>query len=106
MYGMTLDLWVAKWGAALAVALCAAHLRAGDDAETDDRGEPAQEDRWQYAVARMNRDAIQVTFDDRTVESYEQLDQELFDSHKPYFLMNARPAGPSPAGSEQVREAP
>lgn len=51
-----------------------------------------QDDHWRFAVARMNRDAIQVTLDEQVVEQYEHLEQELFDSHQPYFLMNARPA--------------
>jgi hypothetical protein len=69
----------------------------------------AEGERWRYAVARMNRDALQVSLDDQVVESYEHLADEMFDLHKPYFLMNARPSEQTSAAPQRrqlIEEAP
>lgn len=44
-------------------------------------------DAWRYAVARMNRDAIDIMYDGRRVASFPRLsDSELFDTRQPYCL--------------------
>jgi hypothetical protein len=46
-------------------------------------------DGWRYAVARMNRDAIDVTCDGRRVASFARLaDSELYDARQPYCLVS------------------
>lgn len=41
-------------------------------------------DGWQYAVARMNRDAIDVRIDEQLVASFPHIGNELFDTTRPY----------------------
>jgi hypothetical protein len=69
----------------------------------------AQDDRWRYAVARMNRDALQVALDEQAVETYEHLDDEMFDARQPYYLMNAREleqTSADPQRQQLIEEAP
>jgi hypothetical protein len=59
----------------------------------------AQDDQWQYAVARLNRDAIEVLLDDAVIATWPHLGNELLDSTQPYFMMIASPAPDNEANS-------
>ena len=57
----------------------------------------AADDAWRYGLARMNRDALSVALDDAEVESYPHLD-DLYDSSRPYVLIDVQPGSINPAG--------
>lgn len=59
----------------------------------------AEEEGWRYAIARLNRDALEVTLDGTAVESFPHLERpERFSTDQPYVLINVTVGSDSDAG--------